>query len=432
MGGYSKIERIIAKVLENFPLLRIVVKESYKRLTYVFYRKRGFQFRLQPLVKLQSAFEWARIEPIPGEYFYGYYDKSPWSDDMQKMLLHHWQKGKLEVIVLEKGKAAPAKLGTTLSWNWQQGAMAQWATIDQEQEQCVVFNVINEGILGMKIIRPGSTYEQFIPWPIQALSPRKPEALSINYKRLFLIRDCYGYAPEVNNFTGKMDAEKDGVWRINLKTGIGHLIISLKQLMGLHPVPEMFEADHKVNHLIYSSNGERFVFLHRYYNPQGRFSRLYAANNDGSCLKLLLNARMVSHYHWLDDDTLVAWARTHEHGDKYYRVNATNGDISIIGENVLEHFGDGHCSVSTDGRFLLTDTYPDKARNQRLVIYDLEKNKSHLVGTFFTPWNYYEYNRCDLHPRWSQDNNFISIDSTHSGKRQSYVLSMKEFLDSIG
>lgn len=429
MAGYSKGERMIANALENFPLLRTMVKESYKRLVFCFHRKKGFQCSLHPDVTMQSAFEWAGLAETQDEYFFGYYDKTPWSPDMGKMLLHQDGNQELQVILLDTDKSTRTSLGTTASWNWQQGAMTQWVIIDNSS--CIVHNTIKENVLGMKIIRPGWKHYQFIPWPLQALNPKKPEALSINYKRLQQLRECYGYAPCVSNFSEIMDDDSDGIWRVNLLPGLGELIISLQQLKESHFIPEMEKARHKVNHLIYSPSGENFVFLHRFYTDKGRFSRLYAAKPDGTELRLLLDGRMVSHYHWLDDDTVVAWARTDTSGDRYYKVAVSSGKTAIIGEDILEKFGDGHCSVSPDKRFLLTDTYPDKARNQHLIIFDLIKNTPHIVGTFFSPWKYHEFNRCDLHPRWSPDGRLISIDSTHTGTRKSYVLNVKNFLEDL-
>ena len=48
--------------------------------------------------------------------------------------------------------------------------------------------------------------------------------------------------------------------------------------------------------------------------------------------------------------------------------------------------------------------------------------KKILIGTFYSPMKYYGYKRCDLHPRWSPDGNFISIDSTHEDKRKTFLI----------
>ena len=53
------------------------------------------------------------------------------------------------------------------------------------------------------------------------------------------------------------------------------------------------------------------------------------------------------------------------------------------------------------------------------------------VGKFFHPWKYIDAMRCDLHPRWSPDGRFISIDSVFSGIRQSYIIDVSKLLDDV-
>ena len=37
----------------------------------------------------------------------------------------------------------------------------------------------------------------------------------------------------------------------------------------------------------------------------------------------------------------------------------------------------------------------------------------------------------DLHPRWNSKGNLISIDSSHEGSRQSYVINIEKLIKSI-
>src|SRR5690606_16604479 len=97
---------------------------------------------------------------------------------------------------------------------------------------------------------------------------------------------------------------------------------------------------------MYSPSGARYVFMHRWIGPQGKFSRLYAGTTDGRQPKLLLDDRMVSHYQWRDDEHLLAWARTAANGDRYYEINVVTGKLAIIGKDELDRFGDGHPSYS--------------------------------------------------------------------------------------
>ena len=70
----------------------------------------------------------------------------------------------------------------------------------------------------------------------------------------------------------------------------------------------------------------------------------------------------------------------------------------------------------------ITDTYPDKFLEQSLLIHDIDKKETKIIGKFYSPPKFrYDY-RCDLHPRLSSDGNFIAIDSGHKGQRALIVL----------
>jgi Tol biopolymer transport system component len=176
---------------------------------------------------------------------------------------------------------------------------------------------------------------------------------------------------------------------------------------------------------MYSPAGTKFVFMHRWISSQGKFSRLYVANKDSSDLRLLLDDRMVSHYSWRDEEHLLTWARTKEAGDHYYLINVITGKWEIIGEGVLDIYGDGHPSYSPDRRWILTDSYPDRARQQHLILYEVATGKLIEIGRFLAPLQFSGSYRCDLHPRWSPDGKMISIDSSHEGKRMTYILDVE-------
>jgi hypothetical protein len=264
--------------------------------------------------------------------------------------------------------------------------------------------------------------ERRLEWPIQALHPRKTEALSLNYRRLARIRPEYGYDVEVDNFAPDQPVDRDGIWRVDLRSGDSHLIVSLQQLADTAPGREIAGAEHKVNHAVYSPDGGRFVFMHRWLGPRGKFSRLYCANSDGTGLRLLLDHRMVSHYAWRDESTVLAWARTPEEGDRYYFLDVSTDARETCCPGTLDRFGDGHPSFSPDGQWIVTDTYPDRGRMRRLLLCRPAAGQVTEVGAFHSPWRYEGSTRCDLHPRWSPDGLKISIDSSHAGTRGTYVI----------
>ena len=66
------------------------------------------------------------------------------------------------------------------------------------------------------------------------------------------------------------------------------------------------------------------------------------------------------------------------------------------------------------------------------MLYDIEKNKTHDVGEFKVA-EYLSNNnlKYDLHPRWNFKGNLISIDSSHEGSRQSYVINIEKLIKKI-
>lgn len=417
MSKYNYIEKLIAKKLDSFPMAKKISRNLYQRAMYLIYRKKHFQIELNKdvnLICVDSLYE----------NFFGYYDKSPWNTEMSKYLINRILNEKLIISVVDLKNDRIQDIAETYTWNYQQGAMLQWVSNTSK----VIFNDISNEQIISRIIDVNNRIEYRINYPIQTIHPSEKKALGLNYKRLFKLRPEYGYKNQCVNLKVDENDSKDGIFLIDLENGNYNLLISLSTLKENNPRAEMENSNHKVNHIMYSRSGKRFVFMHRWLGPYGKFSRLYVADQTGENLKLLLDDRMVSHYQWKDDDHLLVWARTKEYGDKYYLINVINGVKKIIGEGILDKYGDGHPSFSPDGRWIVTDTYPDKARIRYLLLYDTENNELYEIGKFFSPWKYNDGKRCDLHPRWSPDGNFISIDSTHEGKRRNYIIDVSRIV----
>ncbi|MDJ0688884.1 MAG: hypothetical protein QNJ41_10265 [Xenococcaceae cyanobacterium MO_188.B32] len=426
MKSYNLFERTIAKALDRFPQLKQVTKTTYQHLNYWYYGDRHFQLALHPQVNIYTPFQWSKTESESGELFFGYYDKTPWSSDVSRFVCHRLKDNtKVEIVVFDRNEQKATLVGTSATWSSQQGSMVQWLGNKQ-----IIFNDLVENKLAAKIVSLTDKVEKVIDFPIQTLNPNEKEALSLNYKRLDRLHPEYGYAVAASNFSSDRSLSEDGIWKVDLESGTGELIISLETLIAYQPRPEMANTEHKVNHIMYSPQGTRFVFMHRWLGSEGKFSRLYVADADGSNLQLLLDDRMVSHYSWRDEENLLAWARTKEAGDRYYLINIVTGNKKVVGEGILDVYGDGHPSFSPNKRWILTDTYPDKSRKQHLLLYEVATEKLIELGSFFAPLKFSNASRCDLHPRWRPDNNAISIDSTYEGQRMTYILDVSAIVNS--
>lgn len=422
---YNKFERHIATTLDKYPHLRKISKFFYQWLSYLILRKGSFTCELHANVSIKSILR----NENNLEAFFGYYDKSPWSFDSKYYLIHVFDKehkNKVKIGAFNCKNDELKILDETASYNFQQGSMLRW--LNQNSYHIIYNTVEDENIVAkVKDVFSGKALKT-VPMPIQTVNYDGTEALTLNYKRLDRIRPEYGYKVDVKNFSPDMPYERDGIWRIDINTGKTGLIISLAELMGLNRHKTMDKSQHKVNHIMYSLSGKRFVFMHRWIGPYGKFSRMYTANNDGSDIYCLADDRMVSHYFWIDDDYLVAFARKEPIGDRYFLFKDRTDGYEIIGDGILDTYGDGHPSVSSDKKWLVTDTYPNKARISSLILFDLETKAKIIIGKFFSPWKYDGSYRCDLHPRWSPDGKKISIDSVHEGFRNSYIIDVSEVM----
>lgn len=426
MASYTPLERAAARLLERFPRLRSAVKRPYKLLSYTLARQPGLDFQLDRDLVITTPHLWAGLADPPaddGEWFFGYYDKSPWADDLGRTLLHHHREEAVEVVLIDRDRSREISLGRSTVWNWQQGAMAQW--LPGSDGGRVVYNVLKGELLGCRVVDAQTGQQlEFIPWPIQTAHPSGREYLSLNYRRLARLRPDYGYFLPAANFSPDQPLDGDGLWRVETASGRAELIYSLADLAGLDPGPSMAGAEHKVNHAIYSPSGKRFVFMHRWLGPEGKHSRLYAADSSDLALTKLLDERMVSHYHWRNDDQLVVYGRTAEAGDGYYLIDLPTGHRTALAPGRLDAYGDGHCSFDRTGRLMVTDSYPDKGRLQHLWIYHPGQDGLWEIGRFFAPLAFDGPERCDLHPRFSPDGRWLAIDSAHTGLRRHYFIEL--------
>jgi len=423
MNKYNKLERKIAKILDQLPTTKRVAKSLYQKTMYLIHRKKGFIYDLHQNATIRSICDNKKYE-----CFFGYYDKSPWSFDGRYYLVHVLEsinKKVVKVGIYDIENENLKIIDETNTFNFQQGAMLRW--LNKKNYYCIYNKTENNNLISQITDTVSGEKVMTIPAPIQTVNNEGTEALTLNYKRLDKIRPEYGYSIKVKNFSPDMTCDKDGIWKINLDTKKSKMIITLEKLMNINHSKTMDSSQHKINHIMYSPSGKRFIFMHRWIGAQGKFSRLYTANNDGSGLYCLLDERIVSHYSWIDDKTLIVWGRKNS-VDGYYILQDMSKNFSFIQNKALDCCGDGHPSISPNKKWFVTDTYPDKARIRELMIINTKTNKKITIGKFFSSLKYDGYNRCDLHPRWSPDGKKISIDSVHEGFRNSYIINVSRIV----
>ncbi len=375
------------------------------------------------------------VSPVDSECFFGYYDKPPWDSSSRFLLGLNPSVSRKQptgddsatvgLIDLQSGSEW-IPLATTYAWNWQQGSMLHW--LPSQPERLVTYNtrVDSRHAAVIHDVTTGGT--ETLTRPIYALSPDGSNAISVNFSRIARTRPGYGYEGVDDPGLGELHPDDDGIWMTSMMTGESDLIITLAKAAALEPKPSMDDAVHWFNHLQFSPDGSRFLFLHRWSKDGvSRRTRMLTAGLDGSDERIIADDEMTSHFDWRDRGTILAWATKSGLGDHYYLFDAITGEATTMGEDTLT--ADGHCSYSPDRKWILSDMYPDDSGDRVLFLYNPKQQRRIDIGRLFSPPELTGPLRCDLHPRWSRDGRSVCIDSAHEGYRRIYIGDASDIVD---
>lgn len=382
--------------------------------------------------KISIPVEATPLTDSADHFFFGYYDKSCWDGSgrwilAQKSGFMDHPPGAEDILTIglldtwENNAWKP--LAETRAWNWQQGCMAQWLGNTPR----IIFNDRAGGRFISRILNIETGEEQRLERPIYGVNHTGTRAVSINFSRLQHQRPGYGYPGVPDPWETVLEPTDDGVFSLDLATGESRLILSTAEAAARWRLPEFDGKMHRFNHLQFSKTSDRFALLHRYKSPEEEVghTRLMTMNFEGDDLRCLSDHGLVSHYDWRGSDSILAWAHRRGIGDHYFLFDDASGEITPIGMDVFHC--DGHCSFSPDGRWMLTDTYPDSEDMRTLLLYHWASGTRVDIGRFLSPPMEWQI-RCDLHPRWSRDGRSICIDSIHEGRRGMYLLDVAEIV----
>ncbi|MCP4767233.1 MAG: hypothetical protein GY875_13275 [Gammaproteobacteria bacterium] len=397
-------------------------------------------------------------------HFFGYYNKHPWNRSGRYLLAQRVGMMSADLSGKEVAQVGYFDLqdedkfhavGQTTAWNWQMGSQLQW--LQGKEGRQLVYN-------SRAATRDGNAvYDDFratvfdadtlasreLPLPVYVVAPNSEWALSVDYSRFQVTHPTIGYHATRAEPSLENAPDDDGIYRVDMETGARQLILSLQELKQHQALASMDRAVHWVTHLEINPASTRFLFIHRWTerveDETCFLHRLFSVNPDGSELRLLectdhplpqladdfdaaavgtfdyeKSEYQISHPAWKNDHQIIVWG-PHRGGIHYHLYDEHNGDVEIIGANCLTE--NGHMTYSSDGRWLLSDTYPDSVSNERLLIlYDVANDQRYDIGSFYTDPNLGKPNRCDLHPRWSPDSRQVCIDSVHEHQRQMYLV----------
>lgn len=386
------------------------------------------------------------------------------------------------------------KISRTHTWNYPMGARQQWIgksdffTCNDRDSNGHLCSLLCDARRGIVV--------DHLPFPVHSLNSEKSLAFFFDYDRIYGVGG-YGYVNSAKNLRLEDLPKGTGIGIGNIKNGKSDLLVSIHDVASCgerHPVKTGFP--HYVTHAMLNPSGTRLLFLHRYRVPDGgEITRLMTIGIDGSGLRCLAKGRE-SHFTWIDEDEIFIWGedgrkkaairenplwripgllkmlkfvKTVRRWTKGHSVSIGGSSVALDSGCAFLKIGDAENSaivktgvgvVGENGhpmanphnlRWLVNDTYPDRAGDRVLMFYDVDSQARFDVGKFRMlpdkpdmtqfdwestrsgvdlrivrdfPIDSFLFFRsglhCDLHPRWSNDGNIVYFDSIHEGTRQMY------------
>ena len=394
-------------------------------------------------MKIHDKFQWKRLTPDDGLYFFGYYDRCPWNDDQTLHLALKVSQndrnplpGETAEIGVVTKDAEYTPLTTTRAWCQQQGSMTLWL---KHKHNTFIYNDFDteEKRLHAMIYEIGKGIVGRYDMPIYTMSPDGRWGVSLNFGRI--PRRGYTYADTPIPIEFMPDLDNDGLFLVDMLSGKTSLLVSYRQMIEAHPVP--FELDDVyiwLNHAIFNCDSTKLLWLFRdCHNPlvAAWKTYMYTVKLDGTDLKCPLPEvywnGAISHQIWgRTPNEILIDARWRDRNNSDYLV-FDETKLPLQAKLISKGMGPmSHTVFSPDGKWLLADTYPDLNSMQRLGLVDAATGDITVIGNFrhLKTSGYCIDARNDLHPRWSQDGKTVTVDSIHNRMRGIYMLDISELV----
>jgi hypothetical protein len=299
------------------------------------------------------------------------------------------------------------ELGQSRAWCWQQGCMLQWRPGTESE---VLWNDREGERFVCRVLDVKTGKRRTLPYPIHHVSPDGKWAIGTDVARVADMRPSYGYVGIPDPNRDVMAPADSGLYRMNLDTGEQEFLISIAEVAKIpYPNRNLENDKHYFNHIQWSPDGARFLFLNR---GRGVGTRMFTAAADGSDLRLVHLGS--SHYTWRDPNHILVWRGGYQLIEDDPSLDAT----------LLWQAPNGHQTYLPGNEWIVTDTYPrGEDRVQTLYLFHVPTRRFVLLGRFRSPRAYSAGWRCDLHPRINRDGTQVCIDSPHGGNgRQLHLI----------
>lgn len=357
-------------------------------------------------------------------YFFGYYDMNA-TATVGKCGRHLCHRVKFmdrlpladdvcELGYLEEGKFIP--FATTTAWNFQQGALLEYY---KGEESLVHYNACIDGKFTTVTHNIDTGEKRYTDRPCANVSQDGRYGLSINFGRIFDFRPGYGYSGLADEWKDVKAPADDGVFLVDMKTGVSRLLISYKDMQR----ESGFSEDEKilVNHITFAPDSKRYLMLVRNMGEGcKRWSTSLMVGDIEGGVKTILPCTVVSHYYWEGSDKIIVYASPDGVKRSLYRVDAVSGVMEEFDSSFfdLKIDTDIHCILSPDRKYVIGDGYTQADGCRPLLVINRESGNSEIVMRVNSPAAQSTDVRCDLHVRYVWGGEYVSFDTTCNGKRQ--------------
>ncbi|MBK6283744.1 MAG: hypothetical protein IPF54_14805 [Draconibacterium sp.] len=375
----------------------------------------------------------------PKHHWFGYYDKlqfdpsnrfvlcmevnfegrSPLSEDEIKI-------GMIDLKENDKW----INLGASKAWGWQQGCMLQFVP---GSDSLVIWNDRIDNQFVSHLFNIYSKKDKILPFAIYALSPDGIHAVTTDFERIQDTRPGYGYAGIEDPNKNDLAPNNAGIYVCNLKTGDKKLIISYRQMVDMPPLTDDdANADRSTqknwfNHLLFNTDGSRFIFLHRWKAQSkkdvGGFATLmYTSDLLGKKINLVDPSNYTSHFIWKNKTQITAWTKQPSHGNGFYIFTDGEPDKTHVLNQKKMPVNGHNTYLPNFQNWILNDSYPDQYRFQHVYLYNTENDTRIPLGDFYAPETYKGEWRCDTHPRSGNNGKIVCIDCPVENKGRQLIL----------
>lgn len=400
----NKIKKAILRIFPSF--LLVFIKES----KYYLYRL------LYNLKKINSNFVINNISTNGLHTFFGYYDITPFNPITDEIVYLVLSKDRSTADVCLRNLSIDEFniLARTCAWNWQQGSRLRWLPNDVDR---IVFNDYCDGKYIARIVNVRNGEEISLPLPLYDIDQNARYGLSLDFRRLGVMRPGYGYT--VDQYVPPKKLDNEGIDLVHLKNGVCERILTYEMVATALKRDFSGFKNNYINHISFSPSGDKFLFF--WLEIVSNFHKAFLLVFDLNTKKLqpLELEYKVSHYCWIDNETILATAYDDLLRCRYYRYSVSQAGREVVCNKSLK--SDGHPSMVSNDVFV-TDTYPDRNGFQQLLLCSLKNDSSESIASIYSVPVANPEERTDLHPRLSPSKKLICFDANIYGKRNIFIL----------